>query len=289
MTQEHEAYASERKREIVGVYDRAAKTYDQVGIRTATYFGNLLIESLNLPAGARVLDVATGRGALLFPAAQKVGPTGRVTGIDLAPTMVEITRQAIQANGMSKVEVLLMDADDPDFPEASFDYILCGFALHFLDYPRALQRYRQLLTPGGTIATVGPFVNTGDREDMQRWQWLFQLTREVFPPDFVPPASWTAPHNLSTPERISKALSDAGFEQIVTWREEKVMYFNNEEDWWAWEWSQASRFWLEGMSPEGLEKFKTVSFEKLALIKEPQGIPMRWGAQYGLGKNPHKR
>jgi hypothetical protein len=190
---------------------------------------------------------------------------------------------------MSQVEVLLMDGDDPEFPDSSFDYILCGFALHFLDYPRALKRFRQLLVPGGTVATVGPFVNTEDREDMQRWQWLFQLTREVFPPDFVPPAAWTAPHNLSTPERISKALSDAGFEQISTWREEKVMYFSDEEDWWAWEWSQASRFWLEGMSPLGLEKFKTVSFEKLALIKEPQGIPMRWGAQYGLGKTSHKR
>jgi hypothetical protein len=43
------------------------------------------------------------------------------------------------------------------------------------------------------------------------------------------------------------------------------MYFVDENDWWNWEWSQALRFWLEGMSPEGLEKFKTISFEKLAL------------------------
>jgi SAM-dependent methyltransferase len=179
-----------------------------------------------------------------------------------------------------------MDGDNPIFIEQSFDYILCGYALHFLDYPRALVRFRQLLKPGGTMATVGPYIPTADRENLERWQWLFQLTKEVFPPDFVPPSSWTAPNRLKTPEAITTALQDAGFVDITTWCEEKVMYFAGEEDWWVWEWSQGSRFWLEGMSPEGLTRFKAVSFEKLGQMKGAEGISMRWGAIYAMGKAP---
>jgi O-methyltransferase/aklanonic acid methyltransferase len=198
--------------------------------------------------------------------------------------MVKATADEILSRRLKQAEVVLMDGEHPDFPEKSFDYILCGFALHFLDYPIALPRFRQLLRPGGTIATVGPFIPTDDRDDVDRWQWLFQLTREVFPPDFIPPSSWTSPHRLNTPELITHALREAGFIEILTWRAEKVMYFADEEDWWAWEWSQASRFWLEGMSPEGLAKFKAVSYEKLSRMKEVQGIPMRWGAQFASGK-----
>ena len=276
----------DRKAEIVGVYDRAASTYDQVGIRTASYFGNFLIDKLNIPTGAQVLDVATGRGALLFPATQRVGPTGRVIGIDLAPGMVAATAAEVRRRELQQTEVCLMDGDDPTFPEKSFDFILCGYALHFLDYPRALVRFHQLLKPGGMVATVGPYVPTEDHENMERWQWLFQLTKEVFPPDFVPPSFWTAPNRLSTPEALTATLQEAGFVDIVTWREEKVMYFADEDDWWAWEWSQASRFWLEGMSPEGEATFKAVSFEKLRQMKVAEGIPMRWGAIYAIGKAP---
>ena len=82
----------------------------------------------------------------------------------------------------------------------------------------------------------------------------------------------------------SDALQAAGFVEISTWREEKILYFADEDDWWAWEWSQASRFWLEGMTPEGLARFKAGSYEHLRQMKTPQGIPMRWGAQYGVSK-----
>jgi ubiquinone/menaquinone biosynthesis C-methylase UbiE len=277
----------DRKQEIVGVYDRAAGTYDQVGIRTATYFGHQLVESLAVPSGAKVLDVATGRGALLFAAAQKTGPAGKVIGIDLAPGMVAATAAEIRVRRLQQAEVLLMDGDDPTFPHRSFDYILCGFALHFLDYPHALQNFRELLKSGGTFAAVVPYVPIDNSQDMERWQWLSQLTRAVFSAAFKPPAAWVAANRLNNPELITAALQDAGFEQISAWREEKEMYFLDEEDWWAWEWSQASRFWLEGMSPEGLAKFKTGAFENLQRIKTPQGIPTLWGALFCVGKALH--
>lgn len=274
------------KRETVGIYNRAANIYDRVGIKQFTYYANLLVEKLNILPGARVLDVATGRGALLFAAARKVGPEGYVLGIDLAPNMVAQTAAEIKALGLKQAEVLLMDADEVSFPDYSFDFILCGFAIHFLDFPRLLPRFCRILKPGGAIATTHPYVPTHDKENFERWKWLFELTREVFPPDFVPPKSWVAPNRLNRPERIEAALQKAGFCDISVTSQEQIMYFADEEDWWLWEWSQGSRFWVEGMSPEGLAKFKSVAFENLQTMKGPQGIPVRDGALFAIARSP---
>jgi len=274
------------KHEIVGVYDRAASLYDRAGIKQFTYYANLLVERLDIPLGARVLDVATGRGALLFAAAKRVGPTGYVLGVDLAPNMIALTAAEIGAHGLVHAEVQLMDGDDLSFPSHSFDYILCGFAIHFLNYARLLVRFRDMLRPGGTIATTHPYVPTHDSENMRRWEWLFELTKEVFPEDFRPPASWVAPNRLNSPERIEGTLSDSGFVDISVTREEALMYFVDEYDWWDWEWSQGSRFWVEGMSPEGLERFKEVSFTHLRAMKGPKGIPILDGALFAIAKAP---
>lgn len=74
---------------ITAIFDRAAPTYDRVGPRFFTYFGRRLVDFAQIPSGAKVLDVAVGRGAVLFPAVARVGPSGAVTGIDLAQSMVE--------------------------------------------------------------------------------------------------------------------------------------------------------------------------------------------------------
>jgi len=275
---------AELKREIIGVYDRASSIYDRVGIRQFTYYAGLLIEMLGIPPGARVLDVATGRGALLFLAADAVGPAGRVIGIDLAPNMLAQTSAEIESRGLEHAEVRLMDADEVVFPAETFDYILCGFALHFTDYPRNLVRFHEMLKPGGTFASTHPYVPTHDTGNFERWKWLFELTREVFPPDFEPPASWVAPNRLNSPDRIERALREAGFVDIRVRVEENTMYFADEQDWWNWEWSQGSRFWVEGMSPEGLARFRQVSFEKLREMKGPRGIPILDGALLATGK-----
>jgi hypothetical protein len=179
-----------------------------------------------------------------------------------------------------------MDADEVPCTHHSFDYILCGFALHFLDYSRLLMRFRDMLKPGGYLATTHPYVPTHTAENFERWKWLFELTREVFPADFKPPAAWVASNRLNKPELIECALREAGFENISIAKEEATLYFADENDWWAWEWSQASRFWVEGMSPEGLAKFKSVSFEKLKAMKGSRGIPILIGALLAIANAP---
>jgi ubiquinone/menaquinone biosynthesis C-methylase UbiE len=136
---------------IVDVFDRAAGSYDSVGVDFFTPMGAALVEAAGPAPGSAVLDVGCGRGAVLFPAAAAVGPDGSVTGIDLAPGMV--SRTADQAAPLPWVSVRLGDAQAPDFPDGSFDTITAGLVLFFLPDPRAaLRAYRKLLRPSGRLA-----------------------------------------------------------------------------------------------------------------------------------------
>jgi hypothetical protein len=65
---------------------------------------------------------------------------------------------------------------------------------------------------------------------------------------------------------------------IISSRRSRLEAAADEVDWGAWEWSQGSRCWLEGMSAEGLASFKAASYAKLRAMKDPNGIPIRCGA-----------
>jgi O-methyltransferase / aklanonic acid methyltransferase len=78
---------------------------DRIGPRFFTHFGQRLGAQAQLAPGAAVLDVAAGRGAMLFPAAQQVGSGGRVIGIDLAANMVQKTTADSQRTGWHHVTI----------------------------------------------------------------------------------------------------------------------------------------------------------------------------------------
>jgi len=140
---------------IVGVFSRAADAYDRIGPPVFAHFGRWLVERTSPAAGASVLDVATGRGAVLFPAARKVGPTGRAVGLDLSAAMVQETAADIGHSGWRHIEVKRGDAEHLDFPDASFDQVLCGFALWFFPHPEhALREFFRVLKPGGVIGVT---------------------------------------------------------------------------------------------------------------------------------------
>ncbi|MEW5718154.1 MAG: class I SAM-dependent methyltransferase, partial [Chloroflexota bacterium] len=82
------------KHDIEELFDGAAARYDREGPNIFQQWGARLVELMELRDGARVLDVATGRGAALIPAAQLVGKFGRVVGVDLANEMLRETKDA---------------------------------------------------------------------------------------------------------------------------------------------------------------------------------------------------
>jgi SAM-dependent methyltransferase len=118
-----------KREESLRVFSQAATIYDRVGPGVFSHFGQRLVDVGEIIAGTNVLDVAAGRGALLFPAAAKVGANGCVTGIDFSPDMVRETAKDIESRKLNHAEIRQMDAEQMNFADASFDWVLCGFAL----------------------------------------------------------------------------------------------------------------------------------------------------------------
>ncbi|GAA0581262.1 hypothetical protein GCM10010172_77780 [Paractinoplanes ferrugineus] len=136
---------------IVRIFDEASDAYDNVGVEFFRPLGVELVRAVEPKPGERVLDAGCGTGAVLVPVAEAVGSGGYVVGIDLAPGMV--ARSQATATGLDQVVVQSGDAQQPDFPDGSFDVITSGLVLFFLpDPPAALTAYRKLLTPRGRLA-----------------------------------------------------------------------------------------------------------------------------------------
>ena len=254
---------SQNKKDILqGVFTRSASSYER--IRYFPIFGQWLVDSAQIPAGARVLDVACGRGAVLFPAAQRVGPNGNVIGIDLAEGMARETQVEIQRRGLKQAEARQMDAEHLTFPDSSVDFVLCGFSLQFFPHlEQALSEFRRVLKPAGHIA-----VTTWAADD-ERWNWFDEL-RSAYAA-IVKLGS----QSLDKPEKLQEWFSKAGFTDIQITSKEIDMVYLDEEEWWNVEWSISGRAGLEKLSPEALEQFKAEAFEKVRAQKQADGFHYR--------------
>ena len=109
----------------------------------------MLIGVADLQEGDRVLDLACGTGVVARTAATRVGPTGRVVGVDVNDAMLTVAR-----GSGSEVDYQSADATELPFADAAFDAVVCQQGLQFFpDRLGALQQVRRVLDRGGQ-ATV---------------------------------------------------------------------------------------------------------------------------------------
>ncbi len=121
-------------------------------------WASLLIDAAQLTEGERALDVACGARI----AAQRVGTSGRVVGIDLNPGMIAVA-QSLAAPPGAAVQWFERSALDLQLPDATFDVVLCQQGLQFFpDKLLALREMRRVLVPRGRLALsvwtgIGPY------------------------------------------------------------------------------------------------------------------------------------
>ena len=134
------------KQEIISFFDRLAPQWDADMIRDDAIVGKIL-DLGNVTAGVDVLDVACGTG-VLFPDYMARG-VASLTGIDISPEMVKITREKFP-----QVEVLCGDVEEAAF-DKQFDCIMVYNAFpHFPDPNCLIQVLSDLLKPGGTLTVA---------------------------------------------------------------------------------------------------------------------------------------
>jgi demethylmenaquinone methyltransferase/2-methoxy-6-polyprenyl-1,4-benzoquinol methylase len=148
----------EGKRAYVrAMFSAIARRYDL--LNTLLSFGlhkrwkRYAVQLVAPPPGGAALDVCCGTGDLAFLLRRRVGPAGRVVGVDFAEPMVRLARQ--RAAGRRGLWFVQGDAEALPLPEAAFDVATVGFGIRNVGrVPRALRELWRVLKPGGRLVVL---------------------------------------------------------------------------------------------------------------------------------------
>ncbi len=107
----------------------------------------------DLKEGEVVLDLGSGAGIDCFLAAARVGPNGRVIGVDMTPEMVGRARSIAARNGFNNVEFRLGEIENLPVEDNSVDVVISNCVINLsADKKRVFQEIYRVLKPGGRIA-----------------------------------------------------------------------------------------------------------------------------------------
>ena len=265
--------SNSRKQLIAGVYDRSAAGYADIGY--FPLYARRLVKLAAIKQGNRVLDVACGRGAVLFAVAEQLGDAGSVLGVDISAEMATLTAADIATRGTLNVSTKQMDAEHLDVPDASFDCVLCAFSLQFFPHlDRALAEFRRVLKPGGLTA-----VSTWGADD-PAWDWYDDLVSE-----YGAKASLRS-QRLNVPDVVAGHFTSAGFTDIETSVETTDFVFRDATEWWNMRWNLSGRAALEQLDAETLERFTAEVNDRLESMRRPDGLHELQEVIYTLARRP---
>jgi len=174
-------------------------------------FGRAAMDRVGVEAGNAVIDVGCGCGDTTLTLAERVGPRGRVTGLDLSGPMLARARARARDGGVSNVEFVQADAQTHRFERGPYDVLFSRFGvMFFADPTAAFSNLRRALAPRARLGFV-----CWQAIRLNPWMLVptLAMASEVeLPP---PPAPGSpGPFSLDDDDRIRGILRSAGFEQI---------------------------------------------------------------------------
>jgi SAM-dependent methyltransferase len=153
-----------------------------------------VIDALGVEQGMVVGEVGAGRGRYTVPLARQVGAAGKIYANDINEDSLSVIRERCRKEGLSNVETILGQQDNPLFPPRVLDMVLMVWVFHHLDEPAPLLKsLKSSLKKGAPLVIVGP-------KDSE-----IDLEKEAF-------GEKVEPGRLTLRERIEGAAAEAGFE-----------------------------------------------------------------------------
>jgi ubiquinone/menaquinone biosynthesis C-methylase UbiE len=226
--QAQEALRSKLRQLWEEVADRWAEHADYVDERGAQMTAGML-DRVALAPGGRVLELACGPGGAGLAAAALVAPGGEVVLSDVAVEMTDVAAARARTRGLTNVSTRVLDLEQIDEPDASYDVVLCRDGLMLVPDPaRAAREIHRVLRPSGRVALAvwGP---------RQRNPWLtimFDAVSAQFgcpvPPDGIP-----GPFSLEDAEKLAALLIESGLSDVEVSELSIPLRARSFEEWWT--------------------------------------------------------
>lgn len=191
---------------VAGGWEKWDRFFDE----QMAFLNHRLIADARVRSGMRVLDLGSGTGYPALLAAQTVGATGSVTGIDLAEQMLDAARRKAASLKLSNTTFRMGDVTTLPYETASFDAVTTRFCLMFLpEIPKAVTEIARTLKPNTWLAAAvwsAPDKNPYLKIPID----IIKQFIEIPPPDPTAPGIF----RLAQPGELAGMLQQAGFMDI---------------------------------------------------------------------------
>lgn len=173
-------------------------------------FREKLIDYASVAEGEIILDVGCGGGTTSIDLASRVGPGGRVTGVDISAPILSLAKK--RGERIDNLDFIEDDAASCELDEKAFNLIFSRFGVMFFSDPvAAFSNFRQSITPCGRIVFLC-------WRTLEENPWMGAPTAaafQVIPPQGPPPEpDMPGPFSLSSKKRITSLLRSAGLNNV---------------------------------------------------------------------------
>lgn len=235
---------------VAPLFDEKVSFFGPIGARLAVH--------ADIPAGATVVDLGAGKGAVTAGLRQ-LTQAGPITAVDVSKEMIGALRR------LSLDDVTAVEADLADLPfvDEEFDHSTSGFTLHILaDASRAAAEIHRVLRPGATLTWSMP----GTHPDAEEWA---QAYGEIY-------ARFTAlledpPAEMMPGSPLVKTLQDAGLDLVDHTTFPVVVPVGDSEAYWAWTQNHGARWLTDALSPEGATALREAVIDSLHRLHPDRG------------------
>jgi ubiquinone/menaquinone biosynthesis C-methylase UbiE len=258
----------------------------QPGLNYWEYFGERLAHLATIPKDAKVLDIGTYDGNVLFQAMKKMKSEGYGVGADIySGGFNDGVAEAVQRGWEENISFVQVDANALGFISETFHIVLANFVgwddcfdfnrMDFISSDNKMSEIIRVLGPGGQVG-IGSWVEQRDID------WIIEAFRKYLP-EYRNTFSCYGKEN---PDGYKVILQNSGFKNIRVNVETTNFISPDAETWWRQMKQAADEYFKQISDPNTMEKFKEQVFVDLQEYQDPEGTCFSKTVSYVFGTKP---